>query len=156
MCIRDRGFGISINVFKAVTSVLVHEIAEGDEDQLNDYAEACFKALDTDENDLIDALEFLATFALISAMNIDDKIKFMFDCYDFDESGMLTIDEMTLSLKSTITGLAKLAGVECPSEQRHFLSFSFAAEPMTHLLRFPRRAKFLAGLPSPLGPVLLF
>jgi WD40 repeat protein/Ca2+-binding EF-hand superfamily protein len=111
------GFGISINVFKAVTSVLVHEIAEGDEDQLNDYAEACFKGLDTDENDLIDALEFLATFALISAMNLDDKIKFMFDCYDFDESGMLTIDEMTLSLKSTITGLAKLAGVESPSEQ---------------------------------------
>ena len=39
-----------------------------------------FKAMDTDENDLIDALEFLATFALISGMSMDDKIKFMFDC----------------------------------------------------------------------------
>jgi microtubule-associated protein-like 6 len=111
------GFGISINVFKAVTSVLVHEVAEGDEDLLNDYSEACFKSLDTDENDLIDALEFLATFAMISGMALDDKVKFMFDCYDFDESGMLTIDEMTLSLKSTIAGLAKLAGQESPSEQ---------------------------------------
>jgi hypothetical protein len=74
------GFGISVNVFKAVVSVVSQEVTGGDEDGLNDYAEACFKAMDTDENDLIDALEFLATFALISGMSLDDKIKFMFDC----------------------------------------------------------------------------
>jgi Ca2+-binding EF-hand superfamily protein len=74
------GFGISINVFKSVVSVVKQEIAGGDEDTLNDYAERCFQAIDTDENDLIDALEFLATFALISGMSMDDKIKFMFDC----------------------------------------------------------------------------
>ena len=74
------GFGININVFKAVVSVLAMEVTGGDEDQMNDYAERCFSAMDTDVNDLIDALEFLATFALISGMSLDDKMKFMFDC----------------------------------------------------------------------------
>ena len=54
---------------------------------LSDYTEALFRHLDTDENDLVDALEFLATFAMISGMNLVGKVKFMFDCYDFDESG---------------------------------------------------------------------
>eukprot|EP00949_MAST-11_sp_MAST-11-sp1_P004459 g4459.t1 len=111
------GFGISLDIFKSVCSVTIEEIAEGDEDLLGAYAENCFRAFDTDENDLVDALEFLATFALLSAMDLPAKVKFMFDAYDFDESGQLTIDEMTLSLKSTITGLAKAGGIPSPSEQ---------------------------------------
>lgn len=111
------GFGVSMDVFKSICGVLVEEVALGDEDVLSDYAEAIFRTFDTDENDLVDALEFLASFALISGMDLVGKVKFMFDCYDFDESGQLTIDEMTLSLKSTITGLAKLTDQEPPTEQ---------------------------------------
>ena len=111
------GFGVSMDVFKSICGVLVEEVALGDEDVLSDYAEAIFRTFDTDENDLVDALEFLASFAMISGMDLVGKVKFMFDCYDFDESGQLTIDEMTLSLKSTITGLAKLTGQEPPTEQ---------------------------------------
>ena len=111
------GFGVSMDVFKSICGVLVEEVALGDEDVLSDYAEAIFRTFDTDENDLVDALEFLASFAMISGMDLVGKVKFMFDCYDFDESGQLTIDEMTLSLKSTITGLAKLTDQEPPTEQ---------------------------------------
>ena len=39
-----------------------------------------------------------------------------FRCYDFDESGALTVDEMTLSLKSTLTGCAKLTGIKQPPD----------------------------------------
>jgi hypothetical protein len=39
-----------------------------------------------------------------------------FRCYDFDESNELTVDEMTLSLKSTLTGLAKLTGQDVPDD----------------------------------------
>jgi hypothetical protein len=39
-----------------------------------------------------------------------------FRCYDFDESNELTVDEMTLSLKSTLAGLAKLTGLEPPDD----------------------------------------
>lgn len=111
------GFGVSMDVFKSICGVLVEEVALGDEDVLSDYAESIFRTFDTDENDLVDALEFLASFSMISGMDLVGKVKFMFDCYDFDESGQLTIDEMTLSLKSTITGLAKLTGSEPPTEQ---------------------------------------
>ena len=87
---------------------------------------------------MIDALEFLGTFALASGMDIEDKILFVFNCYDFDESGILfcrfkfldklliiiiiiplgelTIDEMTLSMKSTLTGLAKITDIKTPKE----------------------------------------
>jgi microtubule-associated protein-like 6 len=64
----------------------------------------------------VDALEFLAAFALISGMSHDAKANFIFNIYDFDESGELTIDEMTLALRSSITGLAKLSGSEPPLE----------------------------------------
>jgi Ca2+-binding EF-hand superfamily protein len=47
---------------------------------------------------------------MVSSMTPLEKLTFVFTCYDFDESGSLTLDEMTLSLKSTITGLCKISG----------------------------------------------
>lgn len=41
----------------------------------------------------------------------------VYNCYDFNETGQVSIDELTLALRSTLTGLCKLsAGVTCPSE----------------------------------------
>jgi Ca2+-binding EF-hand superfamily protein len=40
----------------------------------------------------------------------------VFNIYDFDESGELTVDEMTLALRSCISGLAKLSGSQPPLE----------------------------------------
>ncbi|RHY25309.1 hypothetical protein DYB32_008392 [Aphanomyces invadans] len=76
-----------------------------------------FDAMDTDENGLVDALEFLGALALLSAMTIPQKITFVYNCYDFNESGEITIDELTLAMKSTLTGLCKLSiGRSCPTE----------------------------------------
>ncbi|KAH9099538.1 hypothetical protein Ae201684P_018551 [Aphanomyces euteiches] len=76
-----------------------------------------FDAMDTDENGLVDALEFLGALALLSAMTIAQKITFVYNCYDFNESGEITIDELTLAMKSTLTGLCKLSiGKTCPTE----------------------------------------
>lgn len=44
-----------------------------------------------------------------------EKMNFVFMCYDFDESGELTLDEMTLSLKSTVTGLCKISSINIPT-----------------------------------------
>ena len=51
------------------------------------------------------------TLAVCSSMDIPDKVSYTFGCYDFDESDALTIDEMTLALKSTVTGLCKISQV---------------------------------------------
>lgn len=41
----------------------------------------------------------------------------VFNCYDFNESSEITIDELTLSLKSTLTGLCKMTVKNaCPTE----------------------------------------
>lgn len=40
----------------------------------------------------------------------------LFNMYDFDESGELTIDEITLMLKSTLSGLAKISADVPPTE----------------------------------------
>lgn len=53
-------------------------------------------------------------------MSVTDTLEFVLGCYDFDGSGRLTIDEITLAFKSTVTGMCKLegeAGVKsCPRD----------------------------------------
>ena len=73
-------------------------------DQLNQL----FKALDTDDNNLIDALELFVILAVTSGMDVIDKINFAFAAYDFSGKGSLTPDELTLLLKTVGKGLAKI------------------------------------------------
>lgn len=41
----------------------------------------------------------------------------IFGVYDFDESGLLTVDETVLAMRATIGGLCKLASINYPLEQ---------------------------------------
>ena len=45
-------------------------------------------------NELVDALEFLSAIALISGMSHEEKVRYIFGIYDFDESGLLSVDEV--------------------------------------------------------------
>ena len=49
-------------------------------------------------------------------MSQEQKITFIFGIFDFDESGVLTVDETILALRSTLSGLCKLSGLELPPE----------------------------------------
>jgi Ca2+-binding EF-hand superfamily protein len=109
------GFGINCQEFQEIVGELGTEL-DIPKDRMDALAEDVFRAFDTDDNDLIDALEFLATFAMASGMSTLETLEFVFNCYDFDGSKELTIDEMTLSMKSTLTGLCKLSGITCPTE----------------------------------------
>lgn len=42
--------------------------------------------------------------------------RYIFGIYDFDESGVLSVDETILALRSTISGLCKLCGLDPPLE----------------------------------------
>jgi len=113
------GFGLSPEEFTDIClAAELQSVLGMTENRVAAAAAAAFTVFDTDENDLVDALEFLATFALASGMDYAKKIEFAFNCYDFDESGELTVDEMTLSFKSTLLGLAKLTGEEPPSDEK--------------------------------------
>ncbi|GMF47257.1 unnamed protein product [Phytophthora fragariaefolia] len=56
----------------------------------------------------IDALEFLSAIAFIAAIPLDEKIDLLFDSWDMSLDGALDLDEFTISLKSTLSGLAKI------------------------------------------------
>lgn len=57
---------------------------------------------------VIDALEFFSAIAFVSAASLDDKIDLIFDSWDMSEDGALDLDEFTISLKSTLTGLSRI------------------------------------------------
>jgi len=61
--------------------------------------DSLFRALDTDNNGLVDGLEFLSVIALASGLDEQATARYNFRLFDFDESGELSLDEMTLALK---------------------------------------------------------
>jgi WD40 repeat protein/Ca2+-binding EF-hand superfamily protein len=109
------GFGVNQEEFIEIMSELTEEMQTPYE-KLKKRAEELFAAMDTDANNLVDALEFLSSLALSSGMNDRETLSYIFNCYDFDESGELTLDEMTLAMKSTLVGLCKMTDQKAPSE----------------------------------------
>ncbi|CAM9857262.1 unnamed protein product, partial [Chrysoparadoxa australica] len=63
---------------------------------------------------LVDSLEFLGAFALLSGMSTEEKLRFIFAIYDFDCSQQLSMDETILALRSTVSGVSKLCGFDPP------------------------------------------
>lgn len=70
--------------------------------------ENLFIALDTDCNGYIDALEMCVALALVSGMDIIEKMQFVFCCYDFETRGSLSFQEASLLLLSVINSCSKL------------------------------------------------
>ena len=69
------GFGLALNEFLEILRVCLKDYLEYDEKKLDQIAKAVFTTLDDDANDLVDALEFLSAFAVISGMNTREKIR---------------------------------------------------------------------------------
>lgn len=102
------GWSLDIESMKNIfnnASYLVNDIGFS-----NDQLTQLFQVLDTDNNNLIDALELFVILAIASGMDVIDKIIFAFTAYDFSGKGSLTPDELTLLLKTVGKGLAKI----CP------------------------------------------
>jgi WD40 repeat protein/Ca2+-binding EF-hand superfamily protein len=109
------GFALDPDALQHVLKVIFE-----DDDDFEGKCRALFARLDTDKNNLIDALECLATLASASGMKPQRKLTFVFDLYDFSESGELLLDEVTLLLKSTVTGLCKISLNELTPSLKEF------------------------------------
>ena len=110
------GFGLTLAEFQDILQTSLKEYLGVSDKRLAALASEIFSLYDDDNNGLIDALEFLSSFALISGMSVEEKVRYVFGIYDFDESGLMSVDEMTLSLRSSISGLTKLSGIDPPQE----------------------------------------
>ncbi|CAM9624922.1 unnamed protein product [Heterosigma akashiwo] len=117
-CFNDvaEGFGLTQEEFQEILRVCLRDYLTYTEKKINEISSKLFDTFDDDHNGLIDALEFLASFSLVSGMTLEEKVRFIFGIYDFDESGVLNVDEMNLALWSSISGLCKLSGVDPPLE----------------------------------------
>ncbi|KAG7392007.1 hypothetical protein PHYPSEUDO_002713 [Phytophthora pseudosyringae] len=118
-CFNDvaEGFGLNQDELAEICRSMQQALEIHARSEMDQLSAALFTALDTDENGLVDALEFLGTMAVMSAMPVAQKLTFVYNCYDFNETGHLSLDELTLAFKSTLTGLCKLCvGVSCPTE----------------------------------------
>jgi hypothetical protein len=84
------------------------------------------------QNGLVDALEFMSCLAALSGMRTreiiecllqhslaasDRSLTVILTSYDFDGTQQLSIDEVTLALKSASTGICKLYGKKFPREE---------------------------------------
>jgi len=116
------GFGLNVDELSEMCHVALQASTFGHaaKQDMLPLVEQLFRCLDTDENNLIDSLETLTTLCAASAMELAEKAQFSFMCYDFDESGQINVDELTLMLKSCATGLCKLGsfkeGLDPPDE----------------------------------------
>jgi Ca2+-binding EF-hand superfamily protein len=110
------GFGLALDEFLEIIRVCLKDYLEYNEKKLDQVGKAVFTTFDDDANDLVDALEFLASFAVLSGMTPTEKMRFIFGIFDFDESGVLSVDEMVLCLRTTISGLCKLSAIDAPLE----------------------------------------
>lgn len=63
----------------------------------------------TKTSTIVNGLEVLTSLAIASADGkLADKAGAVFDIFDFDESGAITLDELNILLKSVVRGLSKL------------------------------------------------
>jgi microtubule-associated protein-like 6 len=110
------GFGLTIEEFQDICKAALMSHLKCTERALNVDIDRVFRLFDDDENSLVDSLEFLSSFALLSGMTPDEKIRYIFALYDFDESQVLTLDEMVLAFRSTLSGLSKITRIDPPTE----------------------------------------
>jgi len=110
------GFGLSIEEFGEILKCGTLEYLNVTERTLAPEVDNIFRLLDDDENKLVDSLEFLSALAIVSGMTSEEKIRFLFAMYDFDETGVLTLDEMVLAFRSTLSGACKLCQIDAPLE----------------------------------------
>lgn len=75
---------------------------------LRDLTQNLFKAIDTDMNGVIDALEVCILLATLSAMRFNEILYYILHVYDFDDTTFLSIDDVILCLKCLSSGLCKI------------------------------------------------
>jgi echinoderm microtubule-associated protein-like 6 len=109
------GFGLQCDEVQEICETLVRDMM-CEREELDEMVERLFQVMDSDENGLIDALELMATFAMFSGMSLESKAEFSFNVFDFDESKVMSIDEICLMFKQALCGAAKVTASMPPPE----------------------------------------
>jgi Ca2+-binding EF-hand superfamily protein len=100
-------FAINERQLRSILSVLAPSLGVSPHD-LSIASNDLFKRFDDRQQGWVDVLEILAAVTLLANVTTIEKIDLIFDCFDMSNDMSLDHEELTLSLKSTICGLAKV------------------------------------------------
>ena len=78
---------------------------------------AFFCLLDNDEKCVVDSFELLSAFIITSDMDVRDKVREIVSLYNFDNDGEYNINEITMSLRSSVSAMVKIANLEQPDNK---------------------------------------
>ena len=71
-------------------------------------SESLFNLLDDNNNGLIDSIELFTLLALFSDSRVEDRVRFLFDLYDFNERGYLEDLDIQFMFFTILMGLTKI------------------------------------------------
>lgn len=69
---------------------------------------------------MVDALEIFSGLVVMANITLEDQVKFLFDLYDFNEINSLSLTDIELMAKMTLTSLFKIHGVSAEPELEDF------------------------------------
>lgn len=105
------GFGLNVEEFQDMIRISMQEYIGVSDKRLNALSDALFRVYDNDCNSLVDSFEFLSSIGILSSMSTVEKLRYLYRIYDFDESGMISISELTLMFRACMAGLSKLCNI---------------------------------------------
>jgi len=85
--------------------------------------ESAFVIWDTDNNGLIDALEFFSGLIIFSDSKFEDKIRFLFDIFDFNELGSITPLDIEFMLYSIVVSTFKVYSISSDVNDEELASY---------------------------------
>lgn len=73
--------------------------------------ESVFNNLDSTGNGLIDAIELFTLLAIYSDSRLEDRLRFIFDLYDFNEKGVLEEVDLHFMIYTSLQGIVKVHNI---------------------------------------------
>jgi len=102
-------FGVSVNELQQIVEVSLQEYLSIPM-KTDEATASLFQLLSAGGSvELVDSFELLATLCVLSGAQVDEKIDFVFGLFDFNETGYLTLHELTLALRTIVSGVMKIA-----------------------------------------------
>ncbi|KAL3794334.1 hypothetical protein ACHAW5_009894 [Stephanodiscus triporus] len=110
------GYGLSKIELRQIIHLSLHEYMRFSDSSLDKCSDALFVLFSTyteheSKEDLIDSFEFLAAICIVSGMETEEKLSFLFDLFDVCESGKLNVNEATLAFRASVSGTSKISTV---------------------------------------------
>lgn len=77
-------------------------------EQIFTYDEAVFVLWDTDNNGLVDVIEFICGLTIFSNSRVEDKIRFLFEFFDMNDNNYLEECDIQFMMLSCINSVSKI------------------------------------------------